>query len=181
MNKLLCSTMLLAAALAAPAVRAADTYYMGAGIGTRGTLYLDGPAGKLENTNHPRPFKVYAGYDFTDNFALEAGYKDFGKYKFAIPASVAIDGFYVAAKGSVKVSESWTLFGKAGVSHVNVDVKGASLGEFGKYRALLAIGADYSITENLALGLELADYGRRKSSKGNLGLYQFEANLKYSF
>jgi OOP family OmpA-OmpF porin len=181
MNKLLYTTMLVAAALAAPAVRAADTFYVGAGIGTRGTLYLDGPAGKLENTNHPRPFKMYAGYDFTDHFALEAGYKDFGKYKFAIPASVDIDAFYVAAKGSVKVSESWALFGKAGVSHVNVDVTGASLGEFGKNRALLALGADYSITKNLALGLELSDFGRRKSSRGNLGLYQFEANVKYSF
>jgi OOP family OmpA-OmpF porin len=181
MNKLLYTTMLLAAALAAPAVRAADTFYVGAGVAARGTMFVDDGAGKRESSNHPSPLKVYAGYDFTDNFALEAGYKDFGKYKFANAASVAIDGLYVAAKGSVKVSESWALVGKAGVSRVNIDVDGAALGEFGKYRALLALGADYSITKNLALELELANYGRRKSSKGDLGLYQLEANLNYSF
>jgi hypothetical protein len=181
MNKFFCTTVLLAATVAAPAVRAADTFYLGAGLGSRGTLYLGSPAGTIENSNHPRPYKVYGGYAFSDHFALEGGYKNFGDYKFSNGAKVGIDGYYAAAKGSVKVSPSWTLFGKVGVTHVNVDVSGASLGEFGKQRALLALGADYSITDKLSLGLELSDFGKRQSGKGSLGLKQLEANLSYRF
>ena len=181
MNKLILTTAILAAATVAGSVKAADNFYLGAGAGRSGTLHLDGPNGTQKNTNHPIPVRLFGGYNFTDNVAIEAGYKDFGKYKFDLPASSDIDGYYLAAKGSMRVGESWSLFGKAGVSHVNVDTTGPSFGKFDSNRAMFGIGADYSITPNLALGLELINYGRRKSDKGTLGLGQVEATVRYSF
>ncbi len=91
MNKLLSASLILA--LAAPAVHATDTFYAGAGIGTRGTLHRGTPAGTVDNINHPRPFKVFGGYEFTDLFALEAGYTDFGKYRFPVPGTVDIKSY----------------------------------------------------------------------------------------
>ncbi len=181
MNKLLYATVAIAVTLTSPVAFAADPFYVGAALGTRGTLNIATPAGSVQNTNHPTPYRVYGGYNVTENFAIEAGYKDFGKYKFALPASVSIDAFYVAGKGSVKVGESWSLFGKIGVSHVNVDENGVPPSDFQKRRAMFALGADYSITSNVALGLEVSNFGKRTSGNGKLALGQLEASVKYSF
>ncbi len=181
MNKLLYATLAVAAVLSSPVATAADPFYLGAALGTRGTLNLATPPGSIQNTNHPTPYRVYGGYNVTEHFAIEAGYKDFGKYKFALPASVDIDAFYVAGKGSVKVGESWSLFGKIGVSHVNFDATGVPPTDFQKRRAMYALGADYSVTSNVALGLELSNFGKRTSGNGKLALGQLEATVKYSF
>ena len=101
MNKLLCTTMLLAAALAAPAARSDSpdkAWYVGAGITKPGRLYLDGQV----NNNRPNPCSVFAGYGLTDSFAIEAGYVASGSFKFSGPASIDINAVYVAAKGSIK-------------------------------------------------------------------------------
>lgn len=181
MNKLVCTAALLAATLSAPAVRAADTFYLGAGIGTRGTLNLDTPAGKIQNTNHPRPLRVFGGYNLTDNFAIEAGYIDFGKYKFSVPSTVDISTFHIAARGNIKFGESWSVFAKAGASRIKVEQTGVNLGDLSDTRPLLGIGAGYAVTKNIALELEFLDSGTVKSEKGKLNLRQVQASVRYTF
>ncbi len=46
---------------------------------------------------------------------------------------------------------------------------------------MFGFGAEYRVTGNVALGLEVMNYGRRKSEKGTLGLGQIEASVRYSF
>lgn len=181
MNKFLCTALTMACALAAPAVHAADTFYLGAGIGTRGNLHIQTPAGTQDNTNNPLPFKVFGGYELTDNFALEAGYTDFGKYKFAQLGTSDIKAFHLVAKGSMKLGESWALFGKVGASHIKLDHAGLSLADISETRPMLAAGAEYAITKNLALGLELVNHGTVRSPTTNLKLRQLQASVRYSF
>lgn len=181
MNKIICITMLLATTCAGSAVRAEENFYAGAGIASSGTVYAHTAAGRLENTNNPLVLKAFVGYDVTDTFAIETGYNAFGKYKFSVPGSVDFSGVYVAAKGSIKLGESWSLFGKAGASHVRIDVSGGSAGDLSGTRPLLGIGAGYSLTEKLGLTLEVVDYGKIKSGNGRFAMRQLEANVKYSF
>lgn len=181
MNKLLSASLILACAFTAPAVHASDTFYVGAGIGTRGTLHVATPAGTRDNTNHPRPFKAFGGYEFTDTFALEAGYTDFGKYKFPVPGTIDIKSYHVVAKGSMKLGESWALFAKAGAAHTMVSHDGMAREDMSETRPMLGIGAEYLITKDLALGLELVNYGTLKSPTSKLNMRQAQASLRYSF
>lgn len=181
MNKQLRASLFLACVCVAPAVHAADTYYVGAGIGTRGTLHRGTPTGTVDNINHPRPFKVFGGYELTDNVALEAGYTDFGKYKFALPGTVDIKSYHVLVKGSMKLGESWALFAKAGASHARVRHAGVALENISETRPMIGIGAEYAITKDLHLGLELVNHGTVKSSTTKLNLRQLQAGVRYSF
>lgn len=183
MNKIVCITMLLATTCAGSAVRAENNFYAGAGIASTGTVYMHTAAGRVENNNSPNAFKAFVGYDVTDTFAIETGYNAFGKYKFSVPGSVDFSGVYAAAKGSIKLGESWSLFGKAGLSHVRIDVSGGAAGDRSATRPMLGIGAGYSLTEKLGLTLEVVDYGKIKNRNGNgrFAMRQFEANVKYSF
>lgn len=181
MNKLLCTTMLLAATLTAPRVYAADTFYVGAGVGNGGTINLQTPDAKVETSSRPRTYRVFGGYELTDNFAIEAGYKTFGRFEFGIPATVDVSALQLAARGNMKLGESWSLFAKAGVSRIRVEQEGVSMGDLSDTRPLLGIGAGYALTKNIGLELELLDSGSVRSDKGLLHTRQFQANVKYSF
>jgi hypothetical protein len=181
MNKIIRITMLLATTCASAFVHAEDGYYAGAGIATIGDVYAHTPAGRFQDNNNAHAFKAYAGYDVSDTFAIEAGYNAFGKYKFSVPGSVDFSGVYVAAKGSIKLGESWSLFGKAGVSHVRVDYADGLVGDRNGTRPLLGIGAGYRLTEHLGLSLELVDYGKLKADNGRFAMRQVEANVTYRF
>ena len=177
MNKLFCSTMLLAATLAAPGVRADDTFYVGAGISKHGSMYNNGQA----NINRPHPYTGFVGYGLTDNVALEAGYAAFGKYKFSGGASADINALYVAAKGSIKLGESWSLYGKAGLARFTLDLTGIPANDMHKVVPLLGIGFDYRITKDVALGLEYNHYRSFSTGPGRITTHQVQAFAKYSF
>ena len=181
MNKLVCTAALFAATLSASAAHAADTFYLGAGIGTRGTLNLSTPAGPIQNTNHPRPVRVFGGYNVTDHFAIEAGYLDFGKYKFTVPATVGISAYQVAARGNLKLGESWAVFAKAGASHIKVEQNGVGLGDLSETRPLLGIGTGYALTKDIALEVEFLHSGKVKSERARLNLRQVQASVRYTF
>ena len=124
---------------------------------------------------------MFAGYGLTDHFALEAGYAEFGNYKFSGPASVDISALYVAGKGSIKLGESWSLYAKAGVSRFAIDVTGNPEKDMHKVRPLIGVGFDYRITKDVALGLEYNDYRSFKTRTGTITTHQLQATAKYSF
>lgn len=183
MNKLFCTTITLAAALAASPARAADEFYAGFGLSKAGHLHLNTAAGRITNTNKPRPFSLYGGYRLNENFALEAGYSDFGGFKFGPVAQVDLSALYVAAKGSVHVSDSFSLFAKAGLAHITVDKSAPDDGgdKFAKVRPMLGIGAGYRLTERATVELELVKYSSVKNATTNLKVNQLRLGANYRF
>lgn len=182
MNKTLYCTIALFAMLAAPSVHAAeDKLYAGLAFGSSGTVVISGDAGRFENTNNPLSARLYGGYDITENFAIEAGYAHFGKFKFALPVTVDLSAIHVAAKGSMPLGAYFSVFGKLGVTRHSIDVSGLGGENATKTRPLMGIGADYRLTENLSAALEFTDYGTIKSDGGRLTMRKFEAGLKYHF
>lgn len=143
-----------------------------------------------------RGFKVYGGYRFFENFAVEAQYARLGKSEIRYSTPIGLRGtekyevssLSVAAVGLLPVSDKFTLFAKAGPSFneakssFSTNTLGA--GSKGRKTGLLAgIGASYKLTENLLARAELENFsrvgdaakgGRSSVSMVSLGLaYQF--------
>jgi hypothetical protein len=183
MNKLFCTTMTLAAALAAASAQAADDFYAGASLSGKGNLGFNTPTMRIAGSHNPLPLTLSGGYNVTDNLALEGGYTHFGNFKFGSVAEVDLSTVYVAAKGSVHVSDNWTLFGKVGMARTSSDLTVAAGGgeKVAKVRPMFGIGAGYRLTERLTLQLELAHYGRIETPKSRLTVRQLHAGVNYRF
>jgi OOP family OmpA-OmpF porin len=118
-------------------------------------------------------FKVYGGYRFNRNFAIEGGYTDFGKFTshsvVTSGGSGTGDGEWKAysidlsALGILPLNERFSLFGRAGLSLWNMDFTFTAAGPGGVgiasesrtgFSPLLGIGATFNFTRQLALRAE---------------------------
>lgn len=118
-------------------------------------------------------FKIYGGYQFNRNFALEGGYTDLGK---ATSHTIVTSGgsgtgdaewkaysIDLSALGMLPVGNQISLFGRAGLSFWNLDFRFTAVGPGGIGIAsestsgvspLLGIGAIFKFTPQLALRAE---------------------------
>ncbi len=101
-------------------------------------------------------YKVFGTYMFNDNWGIEGGWVAFGSASedvLGTEIELEVDGFDVFAIGAMPISETFDLFGKAGI--ISWDLS-ASISGFGQ-------GSDSG--EDLALG-----FGGRFNSSGGFGL-----------
>ena len=126
-------------------------------------------------------FKLFAGYKFNKNFAIEGGYADLGKYTAS--ASGSLGGVSGAINGDVKAyaifidavgflpattNEDFSVFGKAGLAYTETKANAsAAIAGFGSASASdresevvpkLGLGAQYYVTRNAALRAEYDIY-----------------------
>lgn len=183
MNKLFASTLALSAILSAPLAQADDQLYVGATIGQRTGLTLDLDGTRESDTSEPRAFTLRGGVEFNEHVGIEAAYTRFGKHRFPSGASVDMGALSVAVKGSVALSDKFSLFGKAGVARHTLRLAGTSEdnGSYSKARPLFGAGVAYRITDNVAATVEVVDYGTLRTGAGELKLRQFEAGLNVRF
>jgi OOP family OmpA-OmpF porin len=135
--------------------------------------------------------KIFGGYEFTPNWAVEAGYTHFGEETAYIWAGgdisdrsrYRVKGYssYVAGKYTIPLSERFSAFGKLGLQHserIN-DVAGFprwTERDTGLYGGL---GVQYALSRNLALTGEYERYGKDKNSGAKADVYT--VGLKYGF
>jgi OOP family OmpA-OmpF porin len=97
-------------------------FYAGAGVG-KASIEVDDTDFDADDT----AFKVFGGYNFNRNFAVELAYIDGGKpdQRFG-PGSVdvSIDGLNLSAVGRVPVNDVFSLFGKIGFASYDGEVNG---------------------------------------------------------
>ncbi|MBC7708747.1 MAG: OmpA family protein [Rhizobacter sp.] len=108
-------------------------YYIGGGIGqaraelnderiTRPLFGSGLTATNINRDNHDTAYKLFGGYQFNRNFALEAGYFNLGKFGFSANTTplgtfngqVKIQGFNLDLVGTLPVSERFSVFARAG-------------------------------------------------------------------
>ena len=114
--------------------QASDSYYyIGGGIGqaraelnderiTRPLFGSGLTATNINRDNHDTAYKLFGGYQFNRNFALEAGYFNLGKFGFSanttplgtFSGQVKIQGFNLDLVGTLPVSERFSVFARAG-------------------------------------------------------------------
>ena len=119
-------------------------------------------------------FKLFGGYQFNENFALEGGYFNLGQFDFATttPAGtyageIKLDGLNIDAVFKLPVTERLSLFGRAGASYVQSKDSFNSTGSVSvidpnpkdrdtnyKY----GVGMQYDLTRSLSVRTEAERY-----------------------
>lgn len=174
----------------------AQDVYVGATMSNTYTSNLNFiDAGKqlsFNSKDRALPLKIFVGHNFSQNLAVELGYKTFGKTTVdPVPGSGSVlssrsSAWYAAGRGDMQLSEDWSLFGKLGATHTNTTFAGAGelsalSGSVGKLGLYAGVGTAYSITKNLALTLELEHFGIAKEKNLKFNMDGFSAGIRYQF
>lgn len=138
-------------------------------------------------------FKLYGGYQFTNNIAVEAGYADLGEATIngnvGLPFTSKFEAsaIFVDAVGTLPLSNEFALLGRAGLAftkaELSVGVAGVSVAEKEDDVSLkLGLGAQYSFTKNVALRAEWERYfdvGGDTTGEGDIDLAGISLNVKF--
>ena len=199
----------LAVATSPFAVAADSNWYGGINIG-QSRAKIDDPrirsgllSGGLTTTSiidddRDAGYKLYGGYQFNRNFALEGGYFDLGKFGFVattVPAgtltgNIKLRGLNLDAVGILPITEKFSAFGRVGVNYA--EARDSFTGT-GAVRVLnpspskrdtnhkFGLGLQYAFTESLAVRGEVERY-RIDDAIGNKGdIDLFSVGLVYRF
>jgi len=157
-------------------------WYIGAGVGAaQTTIDIQRDTNYKEDKNATN-YKVFGGYQFNKNWALELQYADLGTYKrtnggssFELKTNVVS----LSGVGMLPLADHFSLLGKIGVAAQNgkTTSRGIYTGTDGTNTALLlGAGAEYNFTKSVAVR---AEYERIGSS--NLKNNLLTVGLRYSF
>lgn len=97
-------------------------FYAGASLG-KASIEVDDAGFDADDT----AFKVFGGYTFNPNFAVELAFVDGGKPDERFGAGqveVAVDGLNLSAVGRLPVNDKFSVFGKLGFASYDVEAKG---------------------------------------------------------
>lgn len=151
-------------------------------------------------------WKLFAGYQFNPNFAVEGGYVDLGKINFSTrvtavgttPTNIALsgeietkNGLFLDAVGIIPLQNNFSLFGRLGIYSMKTEVRAtassgavtASASESSTDSDLhWGIGAGYDFNKNVAARLEwerFKDVGDNNTGEGDVDL--LSVGLVYKF
>jgi OOP family OmpA-OmpF porin len=199
------------------AAMAADTgsWYAGIGIGSSkandmgtaaefdaGLLADYGITATTTIDESDTSWKLFAGYKFNENFAVEGSYADLGEATFgsivtapttgSVSASWGAKAWSIAAVGILPVTDQLEVFGKIGGHFSNVDLSATGSGggstvtvsrDDDGYGLLLGVGASYSLTKNIAVRAEWERYKDvgDENTTGKSDVDMMSVGIQYKF
>ncbi|CAM3601468.1 porin family protein [Halomonas lysinitropha] len=203
--KRLIATAALATLVASPAFAQSYQYnpaegpYLGAGLGysqlDNDTLDLLGDLG-ASTDDSDTAYKLFAGYQFNPNFAVEASYLDFGDYEAngivngdPADANLNVEGFGFALVGKLPIQNGFSVHGKLGMVAWDGEISAnftdnandrwnISASEDGT-DPFYGIGAEYEINQ-LMMRAEYERYDISESGE-DFEIDLFSASLGYRF
>ena len=161
---------------ASGAAMAQQGFYVGGGVGQSMTSFngTDFSANAANNETltlekNKTAYKIFGGYNVNQYFGVEGGFVDFGKpaAKFSGNAgtdkvSEELSSWFVAAKGTLPLTEQFNLFGKLGVTQNKAKVSssaGGTSASDSRSGVLYGVGAEYNVTKQVGLRVEYEDFG----------------------
>ena len=185
MKKIASIIVLVSAVLATPLITHADGTYIKASIGR--SHYLE--IGDHADNENPNGGSIGLGYIVNKNWDAEIGTTHFGTVKsidLFPQRSLKAQTIYVAAIGKLPITDTFSVFGKAGVAfnYSKLSFEGISQ-EYSKTltELLLGAGLSYQFTKQLAATLDYTHYGIAKTADNaaEFKLDQVSLGLKYNF
>jgi OOP family OmpA-OmpF porin len=137
LTRLACLCTLATATVSVAHAQEANYYYFGLSAGqshsqlsesdTTNSLFGAGNGAVLqEHEQQDTAYKIFGGYQFNRNFAIEGGYFNLGKftYRSAAPAGTLngtyeVDGLNLDLVGTLPLSERFSVFGRIGAQYAN--------------------------------------------------------------
>ena len=169
------------ALMTAPAIAKDKGAYAGGSIGLT-TIDICGQlTGATTCDDEDTGFKLFGGYKFNRNLAVEGGFVDFGEISASNgPATVTVssDALFAAAVGILPVSSKFSVFGKLGFFMWDLTGTGTGIGTISDDGTdlLIGLGLGFDITERLTIRAEWEDY-----DGGGDGVTFLSAGLQYNF
>jgi len=185
------------ATIASPFAAADDIgWYGGANVGqsrakiddpriTTGLLEEGFSTTSINDDNRDTGYKLFGGYQFNPNFALEGGYYDLGRFGFnantlpagALNGNIRVRGVNLDAVGILPFTEKFSAFGRVGLNYADardsftgsglVDVTNPDPSK-SSLNYKLGLGLQYAFTESVAMRVEAERY-RIDDAVGNKG------------
>jgi OOP family OmpA-OmpF porin len=128
------------------------------------SFYVGGDIGSTDaegSSDRETGLGIFAGYQFNQHIALEAGYRRLVDNDFYIDSenmSATTDQFSLSAIGTVPLNYGFSVYGRLGYNRLSAKVKQSggdpTFKEHGN-RGLYGIGVAYDINKRLAVRVEL--------------------------
>lgn len=144
--------------------------------------------------SNPSSFKVEAGYQVNENFAIETGYVDIAKYTYdatlqpnsvKVSAAGKISIFKLDAVGILPFSSSFSACYKLGFAMVNADETGSvnstaiTPTNTSTSSYTFGVGLKAQINERLFVSLDVENYDPGKDFAGRFGMWSLGAGYKF--
>lgn len=192
--------VLAATALAPQAALAQDMgFYIGAGVGQSkakdacATFQSQGLTGSCDDTDTAG--KLFLGYQFNQNFAVEGAYVDLGKVTGSGTVSgVPVSGeakaktWQLVAVGIVPLANNFSLFGKLGAHRWDADASASASGSTSTASdkgtdVTYGLGGSYEFSKNLGLRLEWERFQNvgNTNTTGRSNVDLLSVGLRYRF
>ena len=132
-------------------------FYAGASIGEASADACDElkSSGATSCDDSDTGWKIFGGYQLTENFAAEGAWVDLGEVSATGPggsAGIEIDGVMIDAKGILPINDQFGVFGKLGFIMWNADGTGGISGTDDDGTDLAyGLGAHYMFNEQLGI------------------------------
>lgn len=121
---------------------------------------------------------IYAGYKFFPYLAAEVGYSDLGNINYSIDSMQSkANAIQASLIGIYPVTDNFSVIGRLGVAQLKETFKDNEFTyqDTSKTKALLGLGIEYSITKQISVRSEWAQY----TGDNALGTLTFGANYKF--
>lgn len=191
MKKLIVALIASAAAMSAAQAQTttAPRAYVGAGIASADHEFKRSGATNIDTEGYKASGKLFAGYEFNQNWGVEAGWTDFRKsdvnYSIGgVNTRGETDGraLYLAAKATLPVNEQFSVYGKLGAARTKSELETLNAAQNmsrSKTEAYGALGAEYKLNQNVSLVGEYERYGKSKDFGAKADVFTIGA--KYMF
>jgi OOP family OmpA-OmpF porin len=152
----------------------AQNAYVGASVGRAEQKAEVGPYGFKDKSN---AFKVFGGYQFTQNIGLEAGYVKFNEAEVSgngASLSAEPKTFYTAVTGTLPINEQLSAFAKVGAANTRTTVTGTINGvsysdKTTETSAMFGLGLSYAFTPTVSVIAQYENFGKViKDDSGSL-------------
>jgi OOP family OmpA-OmpF porin len=169
------------------AAQAAPGPYVGVGV-TNGKSNIVTPAGaaNINKAGTKASGKIFGGVELNETFGVELGYTDFRKADHSYTSGAATnrvttDGHatYLAGKATAPISDKVNMYGKLGVVNKRLKQHGAMNASATENDLYAGVGAEYKLSNQVAVGLEYERYGKKTAFGQKPDAWTVQA--KYSF